>query len=107
MPQNRQKAKGAVTATAWALALSWGVLPALPALLRGDLIGHGLTDLYMQVWGMWWLGTHAPSVPLRTDVVRATSGVSDMAHDVSAHTTIANRRRSETRGAGVGKTAAK
>ena len=31
-----------------------------------ELIGHGYTDLYMQVWGMWFLGSHWPHVPTHT-----------------------------------------
>jgi hypothetical protein len=50
---------------AWALllALTWSVLPALPALLHGDLIGQPYTDLYPAVWGLHWFVHHQPGVP--------------------------------------------
>ncbi|MFH1467803.1 MAG: hypothetical protein ABIO70_25685 [Pseudomonadota bacterium] len=50
---------------AWALllALAWGVLPALPALLHGHLIGQPFTDLYPSVWGLHWFAAHQPGLP--------------------------------------------
>ena len=35
------------------LAVTWAVGPALGPLLNGQLLGHGLTDLYPSVWGLW------------------------------------------------------
>ncbi len=35
------------------MSLVWAICPALPALLRGELLGHGLTDLYPSVWALW------------------------------------------------------
>jgi hypothetical protein len=60
---------------AWLFALAWGVLPAAPALAKGELIGHGYTDLYMQVWGMWFLGTHWPLVPTHTELFGFPEGM--------------------------------
>jgi hypothetical protein len=46
-----------------ALAVLWGLGPALPTLAEGGLIGQPFTDLYPAVWGLWswpgggtWLG---------------------------------------------------
>lgn len=47
-----------------ALALIWGLGPALPALLRGELLGHPYTDLYPAVWGLHWFASHQPGLPL-------------------------------------------
>jgi hypothetical protein len=66
-------ARGALAA--WTIALAWGVLPAVPALRAGELIGHGYTDLYIQVWGMWLLGSHAPSVPMHTPLFGFPDGI--------------------------------
>ena len=48
---------------ALALALVWGLGPALPPLLRGELIGAPWTDLYPSVWGLWWFASEQPGVP--------------------------------------------
>jgi hypothetical protein len=45
------------------LALLWGLGPALPALLRGELIGQPFTDLYPAVWGLHWFASHQPGLP--------------------------------------------
>jgi hypothetical protein len=63
------------TVLAWSFALAWAILPAAPALARGELIGHGLTDLYLQAWGMWFLGTHAPLVPTHTTLFGFPDGM--------------------------------
>jgi hypothetical protein len=63
------------TVVAWSFALAWGVLPAAPAIARGELIGHGYTDLYMQVWGMWFLGSHWPLVPTHTTLFGFPEGM--------------------------------
>jgi len=44
-------------AYAFILAALWGVLPAIPTLLSGELLGHPWTDLYPSVWGMWWFAS--------------------------------------------------
>ena len=54
---------------AWLLAVVWGVGLALPALVRGELIGQPYTDLYPAVWGLWhaaeqWPGITATTVQL-------------------------------------------
>ncbi len=46
-----------------ALALAWGLGPAVPALLRGELIGQPYTDLYPAVWGLHWFASHQPGLP--------------------------------------------
>jgi hypothetical protein len=48
---------------AWALALAWGLGPALPALARGELLGQPYTDLYPAVWGLWWFAEQQPGLP--------------------------------------------
>jgi len=45
------------------LALLWGVGPALPALMGGELIGQPYTDLYPAVWGLHWFAAHQPGLP--------------------------------------------
>jgi hypothetical protein len=39
--------------SAVALALLWGILPAIPSLLQGGLLGSPHTDLYPSVWSLW------------------------------------------------------
>ena len=54
----------------WAtLALCWAILPALPSLLRGGFLGHGYTDLYPSVWGMWLFAEAQPGFPLYTPLL--------------------------------------
>lgn len=60
---------------ALALALGWGVGPALPALARGELIGQPYTDLYPAVWGLWWFAGEQPGLPLRCELLGAPAGV--------------------------------
>ena len=69
----RTSARGIIVA--WLFAVAWGVLPAAPALAKGELIGHGYTDLYMQVWGMWFLGSHWPLVPTHTTLFGFPDGM--------------------------------
>lgn len=61
---------GEVRRTGWlsaiALALVWGVGPALPAMLRGDIIGHPFTDLFPSVWGLWAFVQDQPGLPNAT-----------------------------------------
>ena len=45
------------------LALLWGLGPALPALMEGELIGQPFTDLYPAVWGLHWFASHQPGLP--------------------------------------------
>jgi len=58
-----------------ALALVWGIGPTLPALLEGQLLGHGLTDLYPSVWGMWAFADAQPGLPNHTDWIGFPSGM--------------------------------
>ncbi|MCB9744852.1 MAG: hypothetical protein H6741_03985 [Alphaproteobacteria bacterium] len=50
-------------AAALALALAWGLGPALPAWSQGQLIGQPFTDLYPAVWGLWWFVEQQPGLP--------------------------------------------
>ena len=60
----------------WAsLALFWAVLPAVPGLLRGGFLGHGYTDLYPSVWGMWLFAEAQPGFPLTTDLLASPVGM--------------------------------
>ena len=65
--------------TPWApllgLAALWALLPALPALLSGQLIGHGWTDLYPAVWGLWASAAAWPAVPTETALLGAPAGM--------------------------------
>jgi len=58
-----------------ALALAWGIGPALPALLRGELIGQPYTDLYPAVWGLWELARQQPGLPTHTEMLGHPSGI--------------------------------
>lgn len=62
-------------ALAGLLAVAWAVLPAAPALWRGQLLGHDRTDLYTQVWAAWWFASAQPGLPLHTDLLGAPDGV--------------------------------
>lgn len=57
------------------LALVWAVLPAVPALFSGGLIGHGGTDLYPSVWGLWSFVQSQPGLPVWTDQLAAPEGM--------------------------------
>lgn len=57
------------------LALAWGALPALPALLRGELLGHPYTDLYPSVWGLWGFAEAQPAFPGRTGLLGYPEGM--------------------------------
>ena len=63
------------TLAAIALALAWGVVPAMPALARGELIGHGLTDLYPSVWGLWHFSEADGVLPDRTTLLAHPGGM--------------------------------
>lgn len=58
-----------------ALAALWGIGPALPALLRGELLGQPYTDLYPAVWGLWEQGRQQPALPVRTDLLGYPEGI--------------------------------
>lgn len=62
-------------AAAVALALIWGVGLAAPALARGELIGHGWTDLYPSVWGLWHFTRTWPALPAHTDLLAFPEGM--------------------------------
>lgn len=57
------------------LALTWGLIPALPAWLRGELIGHPFTDLYPAVWGLWGFAQAQPSLPDHTALLGFPEGM--------------------------------
>lgn len=57
------------------LALIWGILPALPALWRGELIGQPYTDLYPAVWGLWGFAQAQPGLPGHTDLLGFPEGM--------------------------------
>jgi hypothetical protein len=41
--------------------------PLLPALLRGEILGHPYTDLFPSVWGLGWFAAGQPGFPLHAD----------------------------------------
>lgn len=61
-----------------ALAVLWGVGPALPALWAGELLGQPWTDLYPSVWGLWWFAQGSPGdgiLPLFTSLLNHPTGM--------------------------------
>ncbi len=60
---------------AFALAAAWAVLPALPALARGELLGSPFTDLYPSVWGLAWFAGQQPGLPTTTTALAAPGGM--------------------------------
>jgi hypothetical protein len=57
------------------LALAWGVGPALPALVEGQLLGQPYTDLYPSVWGLWGFAQAQPGLPDRTELLGFPAGM--------------------------------
>ena len=57
------------------LALLWGLVPALPALFQGQLIGQPYTDLYPAVWGLWGFAQAQPGLPGHTELLGAPGGM--------------------------------
>jgi len=57
------------------LALAWGIGPALPALLRGALLGHPWTDLYPSVWSLWAATRADGLLPSHTDLLGFPQGM--------------------------------
>ena len=57
-----------------ALALIWGVGPALPALWAGEIIGQPFTDLYPSLWGLDWFAQHQPGLPIHADEIGWPTG---------------------------------
>ncbi|MCB9781121.1 MAG: hypothetical protein H6742_21320 [Alphaproteobacteria bacterium] len=51
------------------------MLPALPAWSRGALLGHGGTDLYPSVWGLWWWSQSERLLPLHTALLAFPDGM--------------------------------
>ncbi len=51
------------------------MLPALPALLRGELLGHPYTDLYPSVWGLWGFARAQPGLPGSTELLGFPEGM--------------------------------
>ncbi|MFZ5479588.1 MAG: hypothetical protein ACOZNI_22675 [Myxococcota bacterium] len=62
-------------AAALLLAAAWAVLPAAPALWRGEIVGSPFTDLYPSVWGLAWFAAHQPGLPVHTDWLGAPEGM--------------------------------
>ena len=60
---------------AWLLAIAWGLLPALPTLMRGELLGHAYTDLYPSVWGLWLAAESWPGVVTSTHQLAFPDGM--------------------------------
>ncbi|MFN7144765.1 MAG: hypothetical protein ACK4YP_13395, partial [Myxococcota bacterium] len=60
---------------AFALAAAWALLPALPALSRGALLGSPFTDLYPSVWGLAWFASQQPGLPTATSALAAPVGM--------------------------------
>lgn len=58
-----------------AMALIWGLGPALPVLLRGELIGQPYTDLYPSVWGLWAFVQAQPGLPEYSAQLAAPQGM--------------------------------
>ena len=57
------------------LAVAWSVGPAIPAWLDGALLGHGQTDLYPSVWGMWAFSKAQPGLPGHTPLLGFPEGM--------------------------------
>jgi hypothetical protein len=57
------------------LAAVWAIVPALPALFQGGIIGSPYTDLYPSVWGLAWFAGHQPGFPTFADVLSAPDGM--------------------------------
>lgn len=57
------------------LAVAWGLVPALPALLRGEILGHPYTDLYPSVWGMGWFVGQREVLPTFTSELCQPAGM--------------------------------
>lgn len=62
-------------ALAWICALAWGLIPALPAILAGDLVGSPWTDLYPAVWGLEHFARLQPAFPTFTLDLAAPEGM--------------------------------
>lgn len=60
---------------ALAVAVLWGLGPALPAWLQGELIGSPWTDLYPSVWGLWAFASDQPGWPTTTTQLAAPEGM--------------------------------
>jgi hypothetical protein len=60
---------------AFALAAAWALLPALPALAHGQIIGSPFTDLYPSVWGLAWFAEAQPGLPTVTADLAAPTGM--------------------------------
>ena len=57
------------------VAIGWALIPALPAVWRGDIIGQPYTDLYPSVWGMAQFVAGQPGLPLHTAQFGAPDGI--------------------------------
>jgi len=71
----RQAAPRRLTAWLVLLTLCQALLPAVPAVLRGELLGQPFTDLYPSIWGLWAFA-HAPgTLPTHTFWLGAPDGM--------------------------------
>lgn len=57
------------------VALTWAVLPALPALLDGQIVGQPFTDLYPSVWAMGVVADAWPRLPTHIGWLGAPDGI--------------------------------
>lgn len=57
------------------LALVWGVGPAWNGLLAGDILGHGHTDLFPSIWGLWSFAQEQPGLPNQTALLGHPTGM--------------------------------
>ena len=66
------------------LSVLWAVAPAVPALVRGGLPGHGWTDLYPSVWGLDVFCAALPGWATHTPRFGAPEGI-DFAYSSPLH----------------------
>ncbi len=57
------------------LALIWGVGPAWDGLVNGNILGHGHTDLFPSIWGLWSFAQEQPGLPNETRLLGHPSGM--------------------------------
>ena len=57
------------------MIVAWSLFPAIPTLLKGQLLGHPHTDLYPSVWGLWWFANAQPGFPTHTELLNHPEGM--------------------------------
>jgi hypothetical protein len=57
------------------LALIWGVGPAWNGLVAGNILGHGHTDLFPSIWGLWSFAQEQPGLPNETALLGHPTGM--------------------------------